>query len=98
MPRADQTAAWNFETDTTLIRVLAGNAEVFPDRVAMREKSKGIWKQTTWRELLESVLFFAARLGAPGFKGGGVMVGLGGKPPRLYTAMVAPLAQVGDAT
>lgn len=29
MPRADQTSAWNFETDTTLIRVLARNAEAF---------------------------------------------------------------------
>ena len=28
MPRADQTAAWNFEADTTLIRVLARNAEI----------------------------------------------------------------------
>jgi long-chain acyl-CoA synthetase len=37
MPRAEPASAWNFETDTTLIRVLARNAEVFSDRVAMRE-------------------------------------------------------------
>ena len=47
MPPAEQAPAWNFETDTTLIRALAQNAGAFRDRVAMREKSKGIWKQTT---------------------------------------------------
>ena len=51
MQRTDETSAWNFETDTTLVRVLARNAEAFPDRVAMREKSKGIWQETTWRQL-----------------------------------------------
>ena len=89
MPRADQTAAWNFETDTTLIRVLARNAEAFPDRVAMREKSKGIWQETTWRELLEMVLRCAAGLEALGFKAGEVMLVLGDNRPRLYAGMLA---------
>ena len=60
--RADDTRAWNFEADTTLVRVLARNAEVFPDRVAMREKAKGIWQETTWGQLLDSVLSVAAGL------------------------------------
>ena len=41
MPRAEPGSTWDFSVDTTLIRVLARNAEVFPDRVAMREKNKG---------------------------------------------------------
>ena len=97
MPRADQTSAWNFETDTTLIRVLARNAEVFPDRVAMREKSKGIWQETTWRELLDIVLRCAAGLEALGFKAGEVMLVLGDNRPRLYAGMLAAGALGGYA-
>ncbi len=97
MPRADQTAAWNFETDTTLIRVLARNAEAFPDRVAMREKSKGIWQETTWRDLLEMVLRCAAGLEALGFKAGEVMLVLGDNRPRLYAGMLAAGALRGYA-
>lgn len=97
MPRADPTAAWNFETDTTLIRVLAGNAEAFPDRVAMREKTKGIWKETTWRELLDLVLCCAAGLEALGFKAGEVMLVLGDNRPRLYAGMLAAGALGGYA-
>jgi long-chain acyl-CoA synthetase len=97
MPRADQTAAWNFETDTTLIRVLARNAEAFPDRVAMREKSKGIWQETTWRQLLEIVLRCAAGLETLGFKAGEVMLVLGDNRPRLYAGMLAAGALGGYA-
>ena len=77
MSRAEPALAWNFETDTTLIRVLAQNAEVFPDRVAMREKDKGIWNQTTWQQLLEIVLCCAAGLEELDFKAGDVMLVLG---------------------
>ena len=42
MRRTRVALGWQFDTDTTLIRVLAQNAKAFPDRVAMREKSKGI--------------------------------------------------------
>jgi long-chain acyl-CoA synthetase len=97
MPRADPTAAWNFETDTTLIRVLARNAEVFPDRVAMREKTKGIWKETTWRQLLDLVLGCAAGLEALGFRAGEVMLVLGDNRPRLYAGMLAAGALGGYA-
>jgi long-chain acyl-CoA synthetase len=97
MPRADQTAAWNFETDTTLIRVLARNAKAFPDRVAMREKSKGIWQETTWQELLEIVLRCAAGLETLGFKAGEVMLVLGDNRPRLYAGMLAAGALGGYA-
>jgi long-chain acyl-CoA synthetase len=97
MPRADQTAAWNFETDTTLIRVLARNAEAFPGRVAMREKSKGIWQETTWLQLLEIVLRCAAGLETLGFKAGEVMLVLGDNRPRLYAGMLAAGALGGYA-
>ncbi|MBS0530608.1 MAG: AMP-binding protein [Proteobacteria bacterium] len=97
MPRTDDTAAWNFETDSTLIRVLARNAEAFPDRVAMREKSKGIWQETTWPQLLDSVLGCAAGLEALGFQAGEVMLVLGDNRPRLYAGMLAAGALRGYA-
>lgn len=97
MSRAEPALAWNFETDTTLIRVLAQNAEVFPDRVAMREKDKGIWKQTTWQQLLEIVLCCAAGLEELDFKAGDVMLVLGDNRPRLYAGMLAAGALGGYA-
>ncbi len=97
MRSGEPTSAWNFETDTTLIRVLARNAEVFSDRVAMREKSKGIWKETTWRQLLDSVMCCAAGLETLGFRAGEVMLVLGDNRPRLYAGMLAAGALGGYA-
>src|SRR6202166_3766728 len=97
MPPAESAPAWNFETDSTLIRVLAQNAAAFPDRVAMREKSKGIWKQTTWQELLDIVLCCAAGIEGLGFKAGDVMLVLGDNRPRLYAGMLAAGAVDGYA-
>ena len=89
MPRAESSPTWDFAIDTTLIRVLATNAKVFPDRVAMREKTKGIWKQITWIELLDSVLCCAAGLESLGFGAGEVILVLGDNRPRLYAGMLA---------
>ncbi|MBJ7403194.1 MAG: AMP-binding protein [Bradyrhizobium sp.] len=97
MARTDQTAAWNFETNTTLIRVLARNAEVFPDRVAVREKRRGIWQEMTWCEFCDIVLRCAAGLEALGFKAGEVMLVLGDNRPRLYAGMLAAGALGGYA-
>src|ERR1700722_7626932 len=97
MPRAEPGSTWDFAVDTTLIRVLARNAEVFPDRVAMREKNKGIWKEMTWRELLDSVILCAAGLESLGFGRGEVMLVLGNNRPRLYAGMLAAGALDGYA-
>src|ERR1700690_701333 len=97
MPRADASPTWDLAGDTTLIRVLARNAEVFPDRVAMREKNKGIWQETTWRELLDSVISCAAGLENLGFAPGDVMLVLGDNRPRLYAGMLAAGALNGYA-
>jgi long-chain acyl-CoA synthetase len=105
MRRAEPNAAWNFETDTTLIRVLARNAQAFPSRVAMREKARGIWNEMTWQQLLDSVLCCAAGLEQLGFRAGDVMLVLGDNRPRLYAGMLAagalggyPMPAFPDAT
>ncbi len=101
MPPADAAPSpgqtWDFSDDTTLIRCLARNAEVFPDRAAMREKSKGIWQEITWRGLLDIVLSFAAGLEALGFAPGDTMLVVGDNRPRLYAGMLAAGALKGYA-
>lgn len=97
MPRTDGGGAWNFETDTTLVRVLARNAEVFPDRVAMREKAKGIWQEMTWRQVLDTVIAVAAGLEALGFRAGDTALVLGDNRPRLYLGMLSAGALDGYA-
>ena len=63
MPRREAfRGAWDFSSETTLVRVLAANAAAFPERVAMREKDRGIWQPITWRELTDTVLACAAGL------------------------------------
>ena len=95
--RRTEGAAWNFETDTTLVRVLARNAELFPEQIALREKAKGIWQETTWPRWLDSVLAAAAGLEGLGFRSGDTMLVLGDNRPRLYTGMLAAGALDGYA-
>ena len=95
--RRTEGAAWNFEADTTLVRVLARNAELFPERIALREKAKGIWQETTWPRWLDSVLAAAAGLEGLGFRSGDTMLVLGDNRPRLYTGMLAAGALDGYA-
>jgi long-chain acyl-CoA synthetase len=97
MPRTEDALAWNFETETTLLRVLARNAEFYPNRVAMREKAKGIWQEKTWSGLLERVLAVTAGLQDVGFRSADTMLVLGDNRPRLYAGMLAAGALEGYA-
>jgi long-chain acyl-CoA synthetase len=96
-PEARGVARWDFSSDTTLGRILAANALAFPDRVAMREKDRGIWRQTTWAEWCEATLACAAGLDALGFQRGDALLVVGDNRPRLYTGMVAAGMLVGHA-
>ena len=78
--------AWNFETDTTLLRVLARNAAAFGSQAALREKDKGIWQQTSWQQALDAVLACAAGLDALGFGPGMGLMVLGLRPRALAMA------------
>jgi long-chain acyl-CoA synthetase len=94
---APTSGSWDFSDDGTLIRLLARNAESFPDRAAMREKSKGIWQEITWSELLDVVLSFAAGLESLGFGPGDTMLVVGDNRPRLYAGMLSAGALKGYA-
>lgn len=79
---------WNLDPETTLVRLVAANAAAVPDQVAMREKDRGIWQETTWAQLHRSVVAVTAGLQALGLaRGQGVLV-LGDNRPRLYMGML----------
>jgi len=48
--------------DTTLPKLLKEKARTYGGRVALREKYKGIWREISWNEYLESVKFFCLGL------------------------------------
>ena len=49
---------------TTLPHLLRHRAETMPERVAMREKVRGIWRRMTWAGYEERVIDFAMGLAA----------------------------------
>ena len=89
MPRPDTAGAWDFASNTTLVRILAANARAFGERAALREKDRGIWQQTSWSQWLESTLECAAGLQSLGFVRGDALLVLGDNRARLYTGLVA---------
>jgi len=78
----------DFPQGSTLLTLLERNTQLFPDRVAMREKDFGIWHEYTWRDYLHEVLAFAAGLEALGFKPGDAMLVLGDNRPQIYFGML----------
>ncbi|RCX09456.1 AMP-dependent synthetase/ligase [Extensimonas vulgaris] len=83
------SSTWDLQPDTTLIRILARNAEVLGNRVAMREKHLGIWQETTWAQMLEATLACAAGLQGMGFGSEDALLVLGDNRPNLYMGMLA---------
>lgn len=88
---------WNLHPDTTLIRLLALNAQHRGNQVAVREKDLGIWQQTTWHQWLELTLSCAAGLEQLGFARGNGLVVVGDNRLHLYTGNLAAAALCGQA-
>lgn len=87
MPQPEPSR-WDFDPATTLPRLLAANARAVPDAVAMREKDRGIWQESTWAQVWATVCACAAALEQLGLeRGQGVLV-LGDNRPRLYQGML----------
>ena len=73
----------------TFPKFLLHHAERRGDQPAIREKSRGIWRTMTWRELADEVTALAARVAAGGVQRGGHVAFMGDNRPRLYAAMCA---------
>ena len=75
----------------TLIEALVRNAAVHPQRVAVRERERGIWVEHDWTALLADVLALAAGLQAQGVQAGDAVMVIGDNRLRLYQAMLAAM-------
>jgi long-chain acyl-CoA synthetase len=81
-------AAENIELDT-FPKLLLHHSSQRGARPAIREKSRGIWRTTTWGELADEAAALACALAARGLKRGEHVALAGDNRPRLYAAMVA---------
>jgi len=75
--------------DLTFGKLLALNASRYGSGIAMREKERGIWKETTWAEYTDSVVACAAGLEKLGVGPGKAVLVLGDNRARLYGGMLA---------
>ncbi|HRN75655.1 AMP-binding protein [Ottowia sp.] len=75
-----------------LIAVLAANARTHGSQVAMRERDRGIWQETTWQAYLEQVLAAAAGMEALGVAPGDKVLVVGDNRPALYFGMLGAIA------
>ena len=73
----------------TFGKLLARNASIHGSSIAIREKERGIWKESTWAEYVEVVLACAAGLRKFGVKPGKAVLILGDNRARLYQGMLA---------
>ena len=73
----------------TFPKLLLRHSKLRSGRPALREKSRGIWRTMTWRDLADEVAALAAALSAHGLQRGAHVALVGDNRPRLYAAMCA---------
>jgi long-chain acyl-CoA synthetase len=73
----------------TFPKLLLHHAAQRGESPAIREKSRGIWRTVTWRELADEAAAIAAAASARGLQRGAHVALLGDNRPRLYAAMCA---------
>jgi len=78
--------------NATVPRLLQRNARDLADRPAIREKDRGIWQTSSWREYHDQVRDLALGLAALGFRRGDALTVIGDNRPRLYWAQVAAMS------
>ena len=86
------------QTDLTTARLLKANSEKWPDKIWMRKKELGFWKNYTWEEGYEKVRYFSLGLIALGFQRGDVLAILGDNDPHWFWAELAAQAAGGAVT
>jgi long-chain acyl-CoA synthetase len=86
------------QADFTTARLLQINREKWPDKVWMRKKELGFWRDYTWKEGYERVKYFSLGLVALGFQRGDVMAILGDNDPHWFWAELAAHAAGGAVT
>jgi long-chain acyl-CoA synthetase len=76
----------------TFPKLVRGNAERMPRKVAIREKDLGIWQAYTWQDYFEQARLIAHGLAALRFSRGDKVAIIGDNRPQLYWAVTASQA------
>ena len=74
-----------------LIAALVANARNHGPAIAMRERDRGIWQETSWQAYLEQVLYAAAGLEALGVAPHDKVLVVGDNRPALYFGMLGAI-------
>lgn len=77
------------QTLPSLPHYLLRNAEQYANRVAMRHKDLGIWREWTWEEVCTEVQNYALGLVELGLKPGDKVALIGANRPKLYWSFSA---------
>jgi long-chain acyl-CoA synthetase len=85
-------------TDFTIPKLLLENQQKWADKVWMRKKELGFWREYTWREACASIKDFFLGLMSLGFQRGDVMAILGDNDPHWFWAQLAAQAAGGVVT
>lgn len=73
----------------SLPHYLLRNAEIHGGEIAMRHKDLGIWREWSWREMLDEIEAFSLGLVELGLAAGDRVAIVGANRPRLYWAFAA---------
>lgn len=79
----------DFKSADTFPKLLQRHAHERGNHPAYREKTRGIWRTTTWRELADETAAIAAGLMGLGLTRGAHVAFIGDNRPRLYAGMCA---------
>ncbi|RLC96766.1 MAG: hypothetical protein DRI40_02165 [Chloroflexi bacterium] len=86
------------DADLTLPKLLMANYQKWADKVWMRKKEFGFWREYTWKEAYEKIRNFSHGLMSLGFQRGDVMAILGDNDPHWFWAELAAQAIGGVVT
>jgi long-chain acyl-CoA synthetase len=81
--------------DMTLTQLLKTGASVWGDRVWMRKKKSGLWREHSWRSGYERVRHFSLGLTAVGFEPGQALAIIGDNDPEWFWSELAAQAAGG---
>ena len=76
----------------TIPKILVRNYRDFGQRVAMRQKMLGVWREYTWNECHDNVKEFSLGLANLGLDRGGKVAIIGDNSPQWYWAEIAAMA------
>ncbi|MDM8001273.1 MAG: AMP-binding protein [Dehalococcoidia bacterium] len=84
--------------DLTVPKLLLQNEKKWADKVWMRKKERGFWREYTWKEACGHIKNFSLGLMSLGFQRGDVMAILGDNDPHWFWAQLAAQAAGGVVT